>query len=61
MQEIVAASQVVDFTLQFLQTLAFIRREAATTGIPFMLAEPDTQGLWHTAYFRGNGAEGCPV
>jgi hypothetical protein len=62
-QDIVAAPQFTDFTLQFFQPLTFGGGEPAiaTTGIALLPAYPGSERLGRTTNLLGNGTDSCSL
>ncbi|OKW78009.1 hypothetical protein AWP84_06445, partial [Escherichia coli] len=62
-KNIVTAAQFTIFTFQLFQTLTFSGGEPSITasGIPLMLAYPDTQSLRCTANLWSNGTNCRPL
>ncbi|OKV57278.1 hypothetical protein AWP58_00470 [Escherichia coli] len=62
-KDIVTTAQFTIFTFQLFQTLTFNGGKPTITasGIPLMLANPDTQSLWRTANLWSNETNCRPL
>ncbi|OKU14505.1 hypothetical protein ACN78_04105 [Escherichia coli] len=63
-KDIVTTVQFTIFTFRLFQTLTFSGGKptiVTASGIPLMLATPDTQSLWRTASLWSNGTNCRPL